>query len=141
MKKRDYKAIELLEKIARDVPAVKSARIASSIYINNRLISIGTNQNKTCPFQAKYVRNSKCGSLIHSEINCLKNALRRINVDDLSHATMYICRMKYLNSSESCDKMEWGMSRPCSGCMGALIGFGLKRIVFTTNEQTLEEIC
>lgn len=141
MKKRDFKAIYMLEKIAQDVPAIKSARIASAIFINNRLISIGTNQNKTCPMQAKYARNEHCGALIHSEINCIKNALRRVDVDDLRHATMYIARMKYLNSDESCSQMEWGLCKPCKGCQMAIRAFEIKRVVYTTDSQQLEEFC
>lgn len=130
----------MLERIAQDVAPIKSARIAAAIYINGRMISVGVNQNKTDPLQSRFVRNDKCGALIHAEIAAIKAALKRVDVDDLTNATMYIARMKYNTQRENGGTMNWGLCKPCSGCARALNSFSIKRVVYTTDEGTLEEM-
>lgn len=139
IKARDHKVIGILAEIARDLTPVKSARIAAAIYIRNKPIAFGVNQAKTSPLQAKFARNDKCGALIHAEIDCIKNALKKISVDDLMNSTLYVARMKYTNSDIDCEDMQYGISKPCEGCQGAIAAFNIGRVVYTTDEGTLEE--
>jgi hypothetical protein len=138
IKAKEYKAVEMLSLIARDVAPIKSSRIAAGLYIQGRLISIGVNQNKTSPFQKRWSRNDRCGALIHAEVDCLKNALKKVSVDDLKNATMVVTRMKY--SSSERDKMVFGMVKPCSGCQAMLNCYSVARIIWTCDDGSVDGV-
>ena len=106
---------------------VSNARIASAIVIGNTVVGLGRNSYKTHPLQAKYGKTEHTIHL-HAEIDAIKNSLRRVSVDDLSKATIYISRVKKRDRKRG---FIPGLSAPCSGCMGAITDFGIKRIVYS----------
>lgn len=110
--------------------------ISAAIVRKGRVISYGNNYMKTHPFQVKYSRNPE-SIFLHAEVNAIKNALRCIEVDDLLDCTLYICRQKYSASDKK--SMIDGMAKPCDGCMKAIVEFGIKKVVYTTDEQGVFE--
>lgn len=116
--------------LAKDVKPVANSRIVSFIIYRNKIISIGYNQNKTCPFQKRYGKHDKA-IYIHAEIHSIKQAL---NIrDDLSSCEMIVARAK-----KTPDKIwQPGMARPCTGCMRAIEEHQIKRVFFTTNTQNI----
>ncbi len=132
MEKKHKKHLDLLFNMARDVAPVRSAKIASSIVIKNKIIAFGTNKYKTHPFQASYGVN-KDSICLHAEIDVIKNALKRVDVDDLKRSTLYIARVKKeMVSPGQCNEV-WGIVKPCDGCMKAIINFGIKKVFYTTD--------
>ena len=125
--KKDQKYIDLVSKVAQDVLPVSNARIASAIVIGNTVVGLGRNSYKTHPLQAKYGKTEHTIHL-HAEIDAIKNSLRRVSVDDLTKATIYISRVKKRDRKRG---FIPGLSAPCSGCMGAITDFGIKRIVYS----------
>ena len=132
---KDKKYIDLLWKIAIDISPVSNARIASAVIIGNQVIGLGENSYKTHPFQAKY-GSTEHHIHIHAEIDAIKNSLKRVAVDDLKRATLYISRAKKV------DKYNWsyGLSKPCNGCMGAITDFGINRVVYSLDNEGYEEL-
>ena len=126
---RSRKYIEITAKIAQDVSPVSNAKLAAIIVLNNQVVSIGTCQYKTHPFQAKYKPN-KHADYWHAETNAIFNALRRIKPDDLSNATLYVARVRRDGS--------FGMSKPCSGCQHAIDHFHIKQVIYTDVGQILK---
>lgn len=100
--------------------------LAAAIVIKNRIISFGTNQMKTDPFQAKYAKNKDC-IYLHAEIGAIKNALKRVDVDSLRKADLYVLRVRNENRKRA-------MSKPCAGCMRAIAEFGIRRVIYTTDD-------
>jgi tRNA(Arg) A34 adenosine deaminase TadA len=100
--------------------------MSAVIVIKNKIVGLGFNQMKTHPFQAKFSKN-KDSVYIHAEIHAIKNALRSIDVDDLRYADLYVTRVMNGNSKR-------GMSKPCEGCVGAIVEFGIKRVYYTDSE-------
>ena len=134
---KDQKYIDLTSKVAQDVIPVSNARIASALVIGNTVVGLGRNSYKTHPLQAKYGKTEHTIHL-HAEIDAIKNSLRRVSVDDLTKATIYISRVKKRDRKRG---FVPGLSAPCSGCMGAITDFGLKRIVYSLDGggfQTIE---
>jgi len=140
IKKRDKKIISILEKVAVDVVPVSSARIASAIVHDGDIISIGINQEKTHTLAAKYARKEDCGNMLHSEIHAIAQATRRMSPSDLADSTLYICRVKYTGPIEVGGVFQLGLAKPCCGCMDAISDFKIRRVVYTTDQETLEEI-
>lgn len=125
------KFIDILAKIAFNSDFGSNARLAAAIVYKNDIISIGTNKFKTHPFQAKFGRNSH-SIYLHAETTAIKNALRIISQRELSASTLYISRIKYLDETKK--NMIFGLAKPCSGCMRAIVTFNIKKVIYSLDE-------
>jgi deoxycytidylate deaminase len=126
---RDHRIMGFLKRQAIDVKAVKSSRIAAAICIKNDIISLGHCQRRTHPFQAKFSKHPEA-IYLHAETNAISNALNHISKRDLSKSTLYVRRVKFIN--EKSNEYIDGIAKPCEGCMRAILAFGLKRVVYST---------
>ena len=124
---RNAKMIQTLSKIAEDVPIAGRARIAAAIVHKNEIISIGTNQSKSHPLQAKFSRHYQAIH-IHAEIDAIARAVKRIDSKRLAQSTLYIARVKLDRTGGD---WMWGLSKPCSGCARAIASFDIKNVVWT----------
>lgn len=122
------KYINILSKIAVSIEPVAQARIAACLVIKNEIISFGINKKKTHPFQAMYGTNEN-SIFLHAETDCIKNALKLVDMKQLTKASLYICRVKY----EACTKNKFifGLAKPCPGCSKAIATFGIKNIYYS----------
>jgi tRNA(Arg) A34 adenosine deaminase TadA len=138
LNRREHRIMNFLRRQAIDVEPVKSARLSAAVVIKNSVISLGNNSYRTHPFQAKYGKNPEAICL-HAEVKAIRNALNHVEADDLRKATMMVYRVKKASGSF---KAEWvdGLAKPCSGCMGAIVEFGFKKVVFSTNENERYEV-
>jgi len=133
---RDIKVMNFLRRQAIDVKAVKSSRIAAAISIRNDIISLGHCQKRTHPFQARYSKNTEA-IYLHAETNAISNALNHVHKNDLARATLYIRRVKKLDKDAE-DYVD-GLAKPCPGCMRAILTFGLKKVVYSTEDNNVFE--
>lgn len=107
--------------IAADMSAFDKNRHAAAIYLGNRLISVGVNQFKSHPLQARF--GARADSIfLHAEIDALRNALKRVTEVDLQRATMYIARIR---------NGEPRLSKPCDGCQRAINFFNISHVYWT----------
>lgn len=88
-------------------------RVGASIYIGNKLISVGWNSKKTHP------DNESIFKWHHAETAALIGTSKR----DLSKATIYVVRLTRTN--------RISISKPCEGCQRMLKAAGITRIVYT----------
>lgn len=130
----EIKYLRYLEKVAEAVPAsahnrqLLRARLASCVVYKNEIVSIGVNQLKSHPFQARFAKNED-SIFLHAETHAIKNALKIITVEQLSKSHLYVCRVKYCDTGKK--KFIWGLSKPCAGCMRAIATFDIKKVVYT----------
>lgn len=68
------------------------------------------------------------GSSIHAEMDCLKKV--RFQKRRAKNATMFIAR--YMKNGRT------GLAKPCSNCLEVLKSMGIKRVAWTTKNQTVE---
>lgn len=129
--------LKTLTKVAESNDEYSNARLAAAIVKNNKIISIGINRKKSDPLQARFGKNED-SIYLHAEIHAIKNALREIVVEDLSKCDLYICRVK--RPSQKSNKFIWGLSKPCCGCSRAIAEFGIRNVVYTTDEGNYEVI-
>lgn len=129
-KDRHVRHLNILSKIACDVNTsfVGNARLAACVVIGNSVVSFGTNEMKTHPFQAKFSKNNSAVYL-HAETSAIKNSLKYLKISDLEKATLYVCRVKFQDEQKS--SIVFGMARPCNGCLRCITTFGIRRVVFT----------
>jgi deoxycytidylate deaminase len=127
---RDLKFIRKAFDLAQDISPVAGSRVIAILTIKNRIISVGMNQNRTHPFQAKYSKNSKA-IFLHAE-NCAINLVKDL---DLSKATLYVARAKRFYVASP---FILGLAKPCEGCQKSIKRFGIKRIIYTIEKGVQE---
>lgn len=125
-----------LEKIAIAIEPVGAARIAACLVYKGSIISFGFNKRKTHPLQRKYSKNED-SIYLHAEIDCIKNALKN-NADIIEKCTLYILRMKKDENNHSV--FIRGLAKPCSGCSHAIDQFNIKKVYYTTDNNTVESL-
>lgn len=130
MKNVNKGILHTLEKVAAANPNPQE-KFAAAIVSRNRIVSIGMNSMKSHPMQAKYGKNPHA-IFLHAEIAAIKNALREVEVDDLSKCDIYITRVK--KEAPFTKKYVWGLAKPCAGCERAIAEFGLKRVIYTCDD-------
>jgi len=120
--------MDTLTAIAEGMEQTTTARVSAGLVYKNRLISVGVNEMKSHPFQAKYGKN-KDSIFLHAEISTIKHALRKIDLDDFRHATLLITRLK--RPSAQAKTWIYGLAKPCSGCSRAIADFNIGNVIYT----------
>lgn len=131
------KIMDQLFMMATDVNSIKNFRLMAAITKRNKVIAYGANEIKTHPLQFKFGKNNSA-IYMHAEISAIKNALRRVSIEDLSKCTIHVCRVKYGDTRARYNIP--GLAKPCEGCMRAILEFGFKDIRYTTDEGTIEKL-
>lgn len=131
------KVFSLLKEVAIATPKIAGAKIAAAIVHKNKIISVGVNSNKSSPLQAKYATNKNLSIFLHAEIAAIKNALRYLDVEDFNKVSLFVCRAK---TDVKTNKMIYGMSKPCPGCMRAIVEFEIKNVFYTLDNEGWEVI-
>jgi deoxycytidylate deaminase len=117
-----------LAQVAIDVVPVRSSRIAAAVVYKNDIVAFGINEKKSHPFQAKYGKNPE-SIYLHAEIAAIKNSLRHITALELEKSSLYICRVKFEDSTKA--KLICGLSKPCVGCFRCISAFGIKQVYYS----------
>lgn len=122
---RNRSRLNELAKIAQGQTMCSGACVTACLVLGGKTISYGSNKKKTHPFQKRFMKNSE-SIYLHAETDCINNAIKNSAFKDLSKAKMYICRVKKDGS--------WGLAKPCSGCMKAIVTFGIREVYYSTDE-------
>lgn len=130
MKSVNNGILHTLAKVAAANPNPQE-KLAAAIVYRNRIISVGLNSMKSHPMAAKYGKNPEA-VFLHAEIDSIKNALREIDIDYFSKCDLYVVRVK--KPKPFSKQYIFGLAKPCCGCERAIISFGIKRVIYTTNE-------
>lgn len=109
-----------METNARAAVGVKGKRHGAAIVDRGKVVAVGVNSYKTHPLQKKFSRNEFCIHL-HAEIAALARASQRVG--DLTGMTACVLRLSAVGYP--------AMSRPCEGCLAALLSFGIKEVYHT----------
>lgn len=142
--RKHFDRLNFLAKLAEELPGAGNlnqghgTRIAALLYVKNDLVSIGWNQMRSSPFQAKYGRNQD-SIFLHAETHAISKALRSYDVEELqrSKTTLYLCRVK---KHQHTKKYIWGLSKPCCGCMSAIVDFNIKNVVYSMDQDEPDSI-
>ncbi|MEM4396735.1 MAG: hypothetical protein QXR30_03695 [Candidatus Woesearchaeota archaeon] len=138
----DKRIREILHKMSLNAQNLRGAgntssgsgcRILAAIYINKRFLTFGTNSRKSNPFQLKYGKNIE-SIYFHAETNAIKRAIDLIGFEELkkSRTTLFICRVKKMPNNRN---FIWGISKPCRGCMTAIIDMNINNVIYTLDED------
>jgi len=129
------KQIDLLHKVAEDITEpVRCFRLAAAVLHKKQIIGLGVNSYKTDPFVNRFKKNPEA-IYLHAEVAAIKNALKRVSVDELKRCTLVVVRVK---RNDRNTKYVPAMAKPCEGCQRCISEFGLKKVIYTTNRGSLE---
>lgn len=134
---RDAKIINILARIATDIPTPYKTRIAAAVVYRGTVVALGVNQKKTHPFQAKYSKHPE-SVYLHAETAAIKNSLKFLSAEELSEATLYVCRVKYFDKNKR--RMVFGLAQPCPGCLKCIQRFGIGNVVYTIDGSGFEQL-
>ena len=132
----NFKIFKELKKLALTSDH-RNAKIAAALLKRGKVIAYGINRMKSHPFQKKHGRTEDC-IFLHAEISAILTALREYQPEDLEGMDMYIARVK-----RGADKktLVSGLAMPCTGCQEALNSYGIRKVVYTTDqEQSYSEL-
>ena len=129
---RIQRIFSILKEVAVATPKVSGAKLAAAIVYKNKIISIGVNSMKSSPLQAKYATNKDLSIFLHAEIAAIKNALRQLDVEEFSKVTLFVCRAK---TDIQTNQMVFGLAKPCTGCLRAIVEFDIKRVYYTLDND------
>jgi deoxycytidylate deaminase len=106
-------------------------KLAACLVINNEVISVGHNSDKSHPLQKRFAKNSDA-IFKHAEVDCIINALRHLDKEDLKKSTLYVYRVKRKRKGD----LSWvdGLAEPCLGCKRAIDHFGIKKVIYSTEQ-------
>ena len=136
MRKVNEGILNTLAKVA-EANDDSNIRFAAAVVRGNKIVSVGFNHMKSHPFQAKFAKN-EMAIFLHAEVHAIKNALREMDVDDLSKCDIYITRVK--KEKPFTKKYVWGLSKPCPGCARAIAEFGFRRTIYTCDDGDYEVV-
>lgn len=128
---RDLKFMEFTRRVAISNNHDK-AKMAACIVIRNEIISIGINSSKSHPLASRFRKNEEA-IFKHAEIDSIIKALKHVDEEELTKATLYVYRVK--KKTRYSKVWSDGLAEPCSGCKQAIEHFGIKRVVFSTEED------
>ncbi len=101
-------------------------RVSAVLFRGSKVL--GTGYNRTGESQNR-LRTSHWPDSRHAEVDAVVDALRRYPASELKGADILVVRLKKDGS--------YGLALPCEDCYQVLTNIGIRRIIFTTNEQTL----
>ena len=130
MQEYQKKILDTIYQLAVDTPYVYRAKICAAIVRRRKIISFGFNQSKTHTLQARYSKHY-LACHVHAEIDAIKNALRKISLEDLSYCDIYIARAK---RTGACSPFVKGLAKPCIGCQRAIRAFGIHGVFYTEED-------
>lgn len=106
-------------------------RMGAVIALKNGIIAFGCNQEKTHTLAKRYSRSDHM-SHMHAELDAILHALHHLSEDGMKDCTIYVCRVKADGSL--------GLAMPCENCQKLISRYRIKRVVFSTDEQTWVEV-
>ena len=130
MSNRDKKYMDFVRRLATSNNM--KMKLAACLVLRNEVISVGFNSDKSHPLQKRFAKNTDA-IFKHAEVDCIIKALKIVDEDDLKNATLYVYRVKKQNKGDT----GWvsGLAEPCPGCQKAIEHFGIKRTVFSLEDE------
>ena len=133
MNKVELKFLTIAERVATSSlhPAFKIGAVVAQ---KSTLVSLSANEIKSHPLQKKmniyrFPADDTCKHFLHAEISALLKAKRLRKV--LSNATVFVVRKDGHNN--------FAMARPCPACLRVISMFGIRTIIYSTENGFIKE--
>lgn len=130
MNKREKITFNNLFDISVDIEPVDGSRHAAAVMKKGgKIYGMGINVAKTDPMQQRFCE-TEGKAFIHAEMLAIKRAIVHLKKTDLSACTLIVVRSKYNTDKED----VLGMSKPCEACAAAIKKYGIKKVIYSTDD-------
>lgn len=123
--KKVERCFSLARNVAYNSPYGK-IRHGAVLIKGGSVINVSFNKDNYSSFGTRFRSPLRGHATVHAELGCILGLPR----DVTSGADLYVCRINR--------KGEFRFSKPCSMCHEALKHVGIKRVYYTTNNNTIE---
>jgi len=123
--KKVDRCFALARNIASDSPYGK-IRHGALLVKGGSVINASFNKENYSSFGKRFRSPQRGHATVHAELGCILGLPR----DVTSGTDLYVCRINR--------RGEFRFSKPCSMCHEALKHVGVKRVYYTTNDNTIE---
>lgn len=138
------KEIGLTEKViafAKTVENDYTYKIAAAIIYKNKIIKLSHNEIKSHTFQKQYAKNEHA-IYFHAETSVIHKARKILGDEKLKKATLIVARVSQIRSKAQQKLMGHNIAeaKPCEGCESCIKDFGIKKVIYTTQQGTMETL-
>ena len=123
--KKTDRCLTIAKNVAYNSPYGK-LRHGAILTKGGSIINISFNKENYTYFGTRFRNSSHGHATVHAEIGCILGIPR----GSTTGADLYVCRINR--------EGEFRNSKPCSMCHEALKHVGVKRVYYTTNDNTIE---
>ena len=123
--KKINRLFELAKNVAYNSPYGK-IRHGALLVKGGSVRNVAFNKENYSSFGTRFRKPHKGHATVHAELGCILGMPRNVT----SGADVYVCRINR--------EGEFRISKPCSMCHAALKHVGVKRVYYTTNNNTFE---
>jgi tRNA(Arg) A34 adenosine deaminase TadA len=123
--KKTDRCLALAKNVAYNSPYGK-LRHGAVLIKGGSIINISFNKENYTSFGTRFRNPSRGHATVHAEIGCILGMSRNVTTG----SDLYVCRIN--------KEGEFRNSKPCSMCHEALKHVGVKRVYYTTNNNTIE---
>jgi deoxycytidylate deaminase len=126
LSKKEKKYIELAKRISYQSDC--DHRHGAVLVKGSNVANTSCNKNKFSSFAMRFKKNNKSHARIHAELGSILN-IERANTEG---AIIYVVRTN--------NQHELRLSKPCSMCEAAMRWVGIKKVIYSTSNETFREM-
>jgi tRNA(Arg) A34 adenosine deaminase TadA len=126
LSKKEKKYVDLAKRISYQ--SGYSHRHGAVLIKGASIINVSCNKNKFSSFATRFTKKEKEFVTVHAELGSILNVERT----HTEGATVYVVRVN--------NQDELRLSKPCPMCEEAMRFVGIKKVVYSTSEDTFEEM-
>lgn len=127
------RVLAVLSDVCAQQPKKQGARLCAGLVYKRRLIAIGTNLDRSDPWQKRF-GTTPMNIYLHAETMAIKRGLARIGPDSVADSTLYVCRLtQTINQRTGKTAFNWAIAKPCEGCQRAIAEYGIRRVYYTSS--------
>jgi len=126
LSKKERKYIELAKRVSHQSDYMH--RHGAVLVKGSNVVNVSCNKNKFSSFAMRFKRHNKDYATVHAELGSVLN-VERSNTEG---ATVYVVRTN--------NQDDLRLSKPCNMCEEAMRWVGIKKVIYSTSEDTFKEM-
>lgn len=126
LSKKERKYIELAKRVSYQ--SDYAHRHGAVLVKGASIVNVSCNKNKFSSFATRFTKKEKEFVTVHAELGSVLNVERK----NTEGAIVYVVRVN--------NQDEFRLSKPCPMCEEAMRWVGIKKVVYSTSEDTFEEM-
>ncbi len=139
--KKEANIVDKVIEYAKCIENDYNYKIAAAIVYKNRIIKLSNNEIKSHTFQKNYSKNEHA-IYFHAETSVIHKARKILGDEKLKKSTLIVARVSQIRSKSQQKLIGHNIAeaKPCSGCATCISDFGIKKVIYTTQNGLFETL-